>query len=765
MYALFATVQVQERPERPRSAPKCTGDKKAISEKFRASVKFYHRGYGHMWSIEVPVYDLIYDQKKMSELEDQYISELKKQDQGDSNLSECERANIWKWVHFPATNMTWVRDFTWFLTVNHEDKESTWLFLQQNILARKQEGVAGCTRMPHVRDSRKYERPHEKRRHLTTQSRDSLSHLPTISENPAVTQKGSSYSPQKKKDSVSDILYESSNKSTQTEASKNTSQIDGWRGTLSTFPKHRKLSIVFPYIDFETEHFIYRDAPDPPSERRKEFEKRGFIRNQELDKAYAPYKGSAGLQGVQTLDESYYWMLGRDAMRDRDVDQVVYKWWVERLRTRSEGTSKSSGSLKKKEPRVDVASTSPSTPTGPVIYVTAPRGGQPRSSSPSNNYESTNQMNHSLLEVHSKRRESSQHSRRKKVSDLASPVPMLLTIHQMWIWKMDERTVITASPERWHSGSEDSLLDTIRQQGVKHFKNPEQLIAHILHECAKFIERYKYAGFGDHILDVFEQQIARLSDQESTCFKLFKDSLSGTIPNSVNKEIELLYEVKDIHDELQLLHRIFESQREVLVDFSNLFWHGQHAEAIRDARALFIEDSKICSTMKRVNRLDEDTQRTHTSTDFLIQTKQAQSSLQEAEAAGKLNNYIMIFTIVTIVFTPLAWLTSLFATPLDIFEPDPEKEIRIQTTWFIGRMVAGELGSLAGMLLCIGLFFAFTHRKRLLESMQTRGNLPQLQSGLPFLNPRQQQDGDSGESTRRKSLRGKSRTFYGQEEV
>lgn len=24
-------------------------------------------------------------------------------------------------------------------------------------------------------------------------------------------------------------------------------------------------------------------------------------------------------------------------MRDRDVDQVVYKWWVERLRTRSEG--------------------------------------------------------------------------------------------------------------------------------------------------------------------------------------------------------------------------------------------------------------------------------------------------------------------------------------------------------------------------------------------------------------------------------------------
>ena len=30
--------------------------------------------------------------------------------------------------------------------------------------------------------------------------------------------------------------------------------------------------------------------------------------------------------------------------------------------------------------------------------------------------------------------------------------------------------------------------------------------------------------------------------------------------------------------------------------------------------------------------------------------KQAQSSLEEAETAGRLNNYIMLFTLVTIVF-------------------------------------------------------------------------------------------------------------------
>jgi hypothetical protein len=36
--------------------------------------------------------------------------------------------------------------------------------------------------------------------------------------------------------------------------------------------------------------------------------------------------------------------------------------------------------------------------------------------------------------------------------------------------------------------------------------------------------------------------------------------------------------------------------------------------------------------------------------DYLVQTKQAQSSLGEAETAGMLNNYILLFTVVTIIF-------------------------------------------------------------------------------------------------------------------
>ena len=90
------------------------------------------------------------------------------------------------------------------------------------------------------------------------------------------------------------------------------------------------------------------------------------------------------------------------------------------------------------------------------------------------------------------------------------------------------------------------------------------------------------------------------------------ESLNGGAANSVNEEIELLYQLKDIHDELHLLRRIFENQREVLDDFSDLFWRG-NSEANKTARQLFMQDSRIETVLRKVDRLEEDTRMAHNS--------------------------------------------------------------------------------------------------------------------------------------------------------
>lgn len=54
-----------------------------------------------------------------------------------------------------------------------------------------------------------------------------------------------------------------------------------------------------------------------------------------------------------------------------------------------------------------------------------------------------------------------------------------------------------------------------------------------------------------------------------------------------------------------------------------------------------------------VNILSRTCLRFNAQLDYLVQAKQAQFSLYEAESAGRLNNYIMIFTVVTVVFASL----------------------------------------------------------------------------------------------------------------
>ena len=166
------------------------------------------------------------------------------------------------------------------------------------------------------------------------------------------------------------------------------------------------------------------------------------------------------------------------------------------------------------------------------------------------------------------------------------------------------------------------------------------------------------------------------SDKETACFKDFKQSLEDkalttSLAKSINIEIALIYEVKDICDELHLVLRVFQNQRDVLEKFSNIFWPGT-SDSAKKFREQFMQDCGVEALIKRADKLVADAIRTldavsklpfvptsipffltFSKLDYLVQTKQAQASLSEAEAAGRLNNYIMLFTVVTVIFVRL----------------------------------------------------------------------------------------------------------------
>ncbi|SPO05319.1 uncharacterized protein DNG_08006 [Cephalotrichum gorgonifer] len=613
---------------------------------FFASVRFFYRKEPFSWAYPITIHNLLrhknddgdenHANERMEDLETKF-AHLVANKFGKHVERDSIRADIWRWVHIPANQMSWVTDLVWLLTdqpglpAERQDKrQDAWKFLERNIAQQPGVKPGSFTRVPHAGDLMKNPLDAGPATNAGTEPEPASDALDkTDPDAPKVVTKdisGSSASIQ------TPSLY----------------RREIWRDTTK-ISEDQRLSVVVPFIDFETEQYLQRQEKDPETGEYKINTQR-FTYKRILEERSFPYEGLRGLHKPETLDASRYDMLSEADLGMRDKDQVVFKWFQHRD---GRGNSRQGDTPK-------------------------PMGSKPlkltANTLKSNVLKGTGQQSFGDSAVN------------------VSRLPRLLMVHQLWLWKLNKDTVITAFPERYHQGVEDSLFETIRQSGIDCYTRPEQLVESILFECVTFLEEYRLAGLGLHILDIFDSSIARRSNEEVACFKNFRDSLEKrSVREGVSKEISLIHEIEDIRDELHLILRIFASQRDVVKQFAGVFW-----PAVKDKfhRMAFVDDCGVQGLIERTKELDRNAQRTRTELDSLVQMKLAQSSLEQAESASRLNNYIMLFTIIAVVFTPLSFMTSLFAIPFDYFPENDEGEIRVHEDWFTRRMIAGELSSL-----------------------------------------------------------------------
>lgn len=78
---------------------------------------------------------------------------------------------------------------------------------------------------------------------------------------------------------------------------------------------------------------------------------------------------------------------------------------------------------------------------------------------------------------------------------------------------------------------------------------------------------------------------------------------------SITNEIRLLYELKDIRDEIHLIRRIFEVQSDVLEKLTRLLWPGA-ADKAKQRRNDYLERCGTKALINRTIRLDESAGRT-----------------------------------------------------------------------------------------------------------------------------------------------------------
>ncbi|KAK3370744.1 hypothetical protein B0T24DRAFT_299103 [Lasiosphaeria ovina] len=274
----------------------------------------------------------------------------------------------------------------------------------------------------------------------------------------------------------------------------------------------------------------------------------------------------------RTLDQSYYWTLKTTKVRDRD--QVVYR-----------GTNMDlefCHKLHKKEPEKKETLLSkwmrvrPATPS-------------PDSPKSENEYQWTDHWSRT-----------DEHGCDHCKNDIKK-VSQLIMVDQLWMWVLDEQTIVTSFPRRYGynkhdlSGIHKSIRTRLKSARNNQIRSVYDLALIILDECSNtFFDRTKTEDSQPQVMDIFSEAIGNVTNQHTISFQhvwhwtqkashvyrsksKFVDSSQLHVPLlDIHPEGKLQREVKDIIDELDIMIHIHRKQREVIRRFC------KHVEHILD---------------------------------------------------------------------------------------------------------------------------------------------------------------------------------------
>lgn len=323
---------------------------------------------------------------------------------------------------------------------------------------------------------------------------------------------------------------------------------------------------------------------------------------------------------------------------------------------------------------------------------------------------------------------------RKKIDDptrkqnhgkiIEDPEIPILHIGQLWLWVIDEDTIVTTETHDSHSDSSPIFRNVLNYLNDNRGQLGRDIIPQSLESFINFITSfYINTPFNlsvSHTLplenddkreslhDIFLSSIERVNSEEGRLRSKFKQEMydqdegekidgDRTMHSSVTETIELLSEIKDIKQELNIISSVIMAQSKV--------W-DQLAHRPRGPDKLVNVSRDLESTggagtadyvLRRISGLLRFAEETQENIESILDLKMNQLSLLQAEEAGRQGTTLMVFTTVTILFAPLSFLSALFALNISIF-PHSGTDLLYEPGWLFGILFGVTVGIIAIIL-------------------------------------------------------------------
>ncbi|KAI1487663.1 hypothetical protein F5X96DRAFT_648946 [Biscogniauxia mediterranea] len=286
-------------------------------------------------------------------------------------------------------------------------------------------------------------------------------------------------------------------------------------------------------------------------------------------------------------------------------------------------------------------------------------------------------------------------------------------VDQLWLYVVDDETMITSCSQQRDEDainiqkiiSEHFTYDSGRRPQVSYVYGMIPLVVAL---CVRKSIEWELGESRERLLDIFGSAIARASHREVELFNEFTHSLKPenqllregkmNLNHYIREEIELLKEVKDILDELNIIQTVLISQRSILHEAFTFLKSYRNFRLIPERDIDGIADyywklSKIDSSQEEVDKLAYDAKEVQKNINHLLDLRQKDANLSEAiwarkssEDTTRQGRTIMVFTVVTIIFLPITFLTSLFALDITSFPHGDDGDLSYSPEWAFSRL-------------------------------------------------------------------------------
>ncbi|KAH6955850.1 hypothetical protein BKA56DRAFT_231914 [Ilyonectria sp. MPI-CAGE-AT-0026] len=265
--------------------------------------------------------------------------------------------------------------------------------------------------------------------------------------------------------------------------------------------------------------------------------------------------------------------------------------------------------------------------------------------------------------------------------------PKMFMVDQLWLWILDNDTVISCCPMRWDSWETDpqakpksntrpgdpsgnrpmtgedfavrendplniyqaiaEYMSKIRRDSIQ---NVEDLCRIITSSCLNAFDPHRVPE-EFHFFDFMERSIGDVIEQTTERFEEFQvmldtaaatNDLLSAVSIRIEAETNLLVEIEDIRDELGILRLVIEDQKFVIDDLEKIL-SPDSDEAFHPAHVRkdhILKDNRVLeSHFARIKRMEGLTARAIQSLRSLLKLKQQHASLSEAHSARRLAEY------------------------------------------------------------------------------------------------------------------------------